>query len=72
MGIWLINGIHIPRGKRSGNVESKQEESIVSSSLCEGRVRSEMAAAMRDQIVRNDGYEIQLVIEKKLEESDVS
>uniref|UniRef100_A0A9I9EAI7 Uncharacterized protein n=1 Tax=Cucumis melo TaxID=3656 RepID=A0A9I9EAI7_CUCME len=35
MGIWLINGIHIPRGKRSGNVESKQEESIVSSSLCE-------------------------------------
>ncbi|KAA0065186.1 B3 domain-containing protein [Cucumis melo var. makuwa] len=37
-----------------------------------GQSSSEMPAAMREWIVRNGGYEIQLVIEKKLEESDVS
>lgn len=105
----FINGVHIPRRRRSCSVESKPEDDGASISTMEaatimiamanggfckrkrkksptgkqrkksrgkemelGKSPAEMPAAMRDGIVGKGGYEIELVIEKKLEESDVN
>ncbi|KAA0065188.1 putative B3 domain-containing protein [Cucumis melo var. makuwa] len=121
--VLIDGGVHIPRRKKSGSVESKKEDEGASISMVEAakillamanggfcerkrkksptvkqskksptakqrkkspsekqRKKSmeleesfpEMPASMRDRIVGNGGYEIQLVIQKQLEESDVS
>ncbi|XP_038884919.1 B3 domain-containing protein At1g05920-like [Benincasa hispida] len=124
-----INGVNIPRRKRSSSVESKPDDDGASISMMEvatimiamananggyykrkrkksstskqrkksstpkqrkksptkkqrrksrgkemelGKSPPEMPAAMRDRIVGNGGIEIELVIQKKLEESDVN